>query len=223
MKIKHHSVFNELSTNRIDWSIIRSNRKEKGYYLPDNLDIYLKDRKCEKKYEGIIKEISNIIKANSIKRIVSLGSGLAALEYHLKNALEIQVEVSDFDHSIKILDSFKIFDKVFTLDLKSDFKIEAKDSLILLSRIDTELTDEELKTLFDMLNMSDANLIYFIPAQFLNLSTLFREIKIIFYSFLKNKKRVFCGYSRSKKSFINSWKRSYKHESLNSSNFLLFR
>ena len=223
MKIKHHSVFNELSTNRIDWSIIRSNRKEKGYYLPDNLDIYLKDRKSEQKYEGTVKEISNIIKANSIKRIVSLGSGLAALEYHLKNALEIQVEVSDFDHSIKILDSFKIFDKVFTLDLKSDFKIEAKDSLILLSRIDTELTDEELKTLFDMLNMSDANLIYFIPAQFLNLSTLFREIKIIFYSFLKNKKRVFCGYSRSKKSFINSWKRSYKHESLNSSNFLLFR
>jgi hypothetical protein len=31
MKIKHHSVFNELSTNTIDWSIISSNKKEKGY------------------------------------------------------------------------------------------------------------------------------------------------------------------------------------------------
>ena len=223
MKIKHHSVFNELSTNTIDWSIIRSNKKEKGYYLPDNLDIYLKDRKSEKKYEGTVKEISNIIKANSIKRVVSLGSGLAALEYHLKNALEIQVEVSDLDHSIKILDSFKIFDKVFPLDLRSDFKIEAKDSLVLLSRIDTELTDKELKTLFDRLNMSGANLIYFIPAQVLNLPTIVREIKIILYSFLKKKKRVFCGYSRSKKSFINSWKRRYKHESLNSNNFLLFK
>ena len=191
MKIKHHSVFNELSTNTIDGSIIRSNKNEKEYYLPDNLDIYLKDRKSEKKYKGTVKEISNIIKANSIKRIVSLGSGLAALEYHLKNALEIQVEVSDFDHSIKILDSFKIFDKVFTLDLKSDFKIEAKDSLILLSRIDTELTDIELKNLFERLNISGANYIYFIPAQRLNLVTLIIEIKIFFYSILKRKKRVF--------------------------------
>ena len=223
MKIKHHSVFNELSTNTIDWSIIRSNKKEKGYYLPDNLDIYLKDRKSEKKYEGTVKEISNIIKANSIKRVVSLGSGIAALEYHLKNALEIQVEVSDLDHSIKILDSFKIFDKVFLLDLRSDFKIESKDTLVLLSRIDTELTDKELKTLFDRLNMSGANLIYFIPGQVLNLPTIVREIKIILYSFFKKKKRVFCGYSRSKKSFINSWKSSYKHELLNSNNFLLFR
>ena len=223
MKIKHHSVFNELSTNTIDWSIIRSNKKEKGYYLPDNLDIYIKDRKSEKKYEEIVKEISKIIKANSIKRVVSLGSGLAALEYHLKNTLEIQVEVSDLDHSIKILDSFKIFDKVFPLDLRSDFKIEVKDSLVLLSRIDTELTDKELKTLFDRLNMSGANLIYFIPAQVLNVSTIVREIKIILYSFLKKKKRVFCGYSRSKKSFINSWENRYKHESLSSNNFLLFR
>ena len=223
MKIKHHSVFNELSTNKIDWSIIRSNKNEKGYYLSDNLDRYLNDRESEKKYKGTVKEISNIIKANGIKRVVSLGSGLAALEFHLKKALEIQVEVSDLNHSIKILDSFKIFDKVFSLDLRSDFKIEAKDSLVLLSRIDTELTDKELKTLFDRLNLSRANLIYFIPAQVLNLSTIVREIKIILYSFLKKKKRVFCGYSRSKKSFINSWKRRYNHESLNSNNFLLFK
>ena len=113
MKIKHHSVFNELATNTIDGSIIRSNKNEKEYYLPDNLDIYLKDRKSEKKYKGTVKEISNIIKSNGIKRLVSLGSGLAALEFHLKNTLEIQVEVSDIDYSIKILDSFKIFDKVF--------------------------------------------------------------------------------------------------------------
>ena len=223
MKIKHHSVFNELATNTIDGSIIRSNKNEKEYYLPDNLDIYIKDRKSEKKYEGTVKEISNIIKANSIKRVVSLGSGIAALEYHLKNALEIQVDVSDLDHSIKNLDSFKIFDNVFPLDLKSDFKIEAKDSLVLLSRIDTELTDKELKTLFDRLNISGANLIYFIPAQVLNLSTLFREIKIILYSFLKKKKRVFCGYSRSKKSFINSWSRNYNYTKLKSNNFFLHR
>ena len=56
MKIKHHSVFNELSTNTIDWSIIRSNKKEKGYYLPDNLDIYLKDRKSEKNMKGLLKK-----------------------------------------------------------------------------------------------------------------------------------------------------------------------
>ena len=48
MKIKHHSIFSELSEDTIDWSIIRSNKKEKGYYLPDNIDIYKKERKNER-------------------------------------------------------------------------------------------------------------------------------------------------------------------------------
>ena len=191
MKIKHHSIFSELSSDKIDWSIIRSNKKEKGYYLPDNIDIYKKERKNENKYESTLTEISNIIKSNGIKRVISLGSGIAALEYHLKNRLDIEVEVSDLDDSIKILDSFKIFDKAFALDLKSNFSIESKGSLILLSRIDTELTDIELKNLFERLNISGANYIYFIPAQRLNLVTLIIEIKIFFYSILKRKKRVF--------------------------------
>ena len=223
MKIKHYSIFSELSNDTIDWSIIRSNKKEKGYYLPYNIDIYKKERKNENKYESTLTEISNIIKSNGIKRVISLGSRIAALEYHLKNALEIQVEVSDLDDSIKILDSLKIFDKVFALDLKSDFTIESSGSLILLSRIDTELTDIELKNLFQRLNISDANYIYFIPAQRLNLITLIIEIKILFYSILKRKKRVFCGYSRSEKSFINSWSRNYNYNKLKSNNFFLHR
>ena len=223
MKIKHHSIFSELSEDTIDWSIIRSNKKEKSYYLPDNIDIYKKERKNENKYESTLTEISNLIKYKGIKRVISLGSGIAALEYHLKNRLDIEVEVSDLDDSIKILDSFKIFDKVFALDLKSDFTIESNGSLILLSRIDTELTDIELKNLFERLNISSANYIYFIPAQRLNLVTLIIEIKILFYSILKRKKRVFCGYSRSKKSFINSWSRNYNYTKLKSNNFFLHR
>ena len=164
MKIKHHSIFSELSSDKIDWSLIRSNKKEKGYYLPGSLDVYLKERKNENKYESTLTEISNIIKFKGIKRVISLGSGMAALEYHLKNHLGIEVEVSDLDDSIKILDSFKIFDKVFALDLKSNFSIESNGSLILLSRIDKELTDIELKNLFERLNISGANYIYFIPA-----------------------------------------------------------
>ena len=223
MKIKHHSIFNELSSDIIDWSLIRSNKNEKGYYLPDTLVQYKKERNNEIKYEKTLIEISDIIKSKSLNRLISLGSGTAALEYHLKNHLKIEVEVSDLDDSIKILDSFKIFDKVFALDLKSDFTIESNGSLILLSRIDTELTDIELKNLFERLNISSVNYIYFIPAQRLNLVTLIIEIKILFYSILKRKKRVFCGYSRSKKSFINSWSRNYNYTKLKSNNFFLHR
>ena len=203
MKIKHHSIFSELSEDTIDWSIIRSNKKEKGYYLPDNIDIYKKERKNENKYESTLIEISNIIKSKGIKRIISLGSGIAALEYHLKNRLDIEVEVSDLDDSIKILDSFKIFDKVFALDLKSDFIIESNDSLILLSRIDTELTDIELKNLFERLNISSANYIYFIPAQRLNLVTLIIEIKIFKTNFCLNAEKVLSPRRFWRENFIS--------------------
>jgi len=218
MKIKHHSIFSELSDDTIDWSIIRSNKKEKGYYLPDNIDIYKKERKNENKYESTLTEISNLIKYKGIKRVISLGSGIAALEYHLKNRLDIEVEVSDLDDSIKILDSFNIFDKAFSLDLKSNFTIESKDSLILLSRIDTELSDIDLKNLFERLNYSNVNYIYFIPAQELNFLTVIREIKIFLYSVFYRKKRVFCGYSRTKEAFINSWSDNYNHNLLSGTN-----
>jgi len=218
MKIKHHSIFNELSSDIIDWSLIRSNKNEKGYYLPDTLVQYKKERNNEIKYEKTLIEISDIIKSKSLNRLISLGSGTAALEYHLKNHLKIEVEVSDLDDSIKILDSFNIFDKAFSLDLKSNFTIESKDSLILLSRIDTELSDIDLKNLFERLNYSNVNYIYFIPAQELNFLTVIREIKIFLYSVFYRKKRVFCGYSRTKEAFINSWSDNYNHNLLSGTN-----
>lgn len=219
MKIKHHSIFKELSTQKIDWSKLRINKNEKGYYLPNDFSQYVEDRNWDVKYDGIINNIENIVNRHKIDRIISLGSGVAALEYHLKKKLNVKVEVSDYDNSINILDLFKIFDKAFAIDLKTNFEINCdKHTLILLSRVDTELSDQELESLFSKLYKLNASSIYFIPAQVLNFSTVIREIKIFIYSILLRKKRVFCGYSRSKLSFVSSWKFYYKYSFLKSTN-----
>lgn len=225
MKIKHHSIFKELSTQKIDWSKLRINKNEKGYYLPNDFSQYLEDRNLEEKYDEIINNIENLVNRHKIDRIISLGSGVAALEYHLKKKLKLKVEVSDCDNSINILDSFKIFDKVFVLDLKDNFKINCdKNTLILLSRVDTELSDEELKSLFYKLYKLNINYIYFIPAQVLNFSTLIIEIKTFIYSILLRKKLVLCGYSRSKLSFASSWNFYYKFNFLkNTKDFFIFK
>ena len=36
MKIKHHSIFNDLETDNIDWEKLRDNPKEIHYYIPKN-------------------------------------------------------------------------------------------------------------------------------------------------------------------------------------------
>lgn len=225
MKLKHHSVFQELSSESINWSFLRKNKNEKGYYLPDTIKTYLKDRETESRFDKVFNTIKKEVQDHRIDTIISLGSGISALEYHIKSKLDIKVIISDFDNSIETLKKFNIFDEALRIDLKTDFEIICNEkTLILLSRIDTELSDLDLINLFIKLDKLNAKYIYLIPAQILNFSTIFREIKILIYSLLLNKKRVFCGYSRTKSSFIKKWKSNYKHREVkNTNDFFIYK
>lgn len=143
--------------------------------------------------------------------MISLGSGRCNLKYHLMNKFNFLCDVSDNTDSIKRINSFEIFNDAFYLDIKRDFILNDLDnSIVLLCRIDTELEDFELKNLFRTLNKNNVKLIYFIPAEILNLKTFLIKIKIILYRLLQFKSPVSWGYIRNLKGFNDLWKNHYQ-------------
>ena len=222
MKIKHHSIFNNLNSNKINWNIIRNDPSVKGYFIPIDKDGYIKEANSDDSYKEIIDEILLIIQKYKINSIFSLGSGRAYLEYKLKQK-NISIKISDSDDSMDRIKNFNIFNGVYKLSFVEVFsEIKNFDGLVLMSRIDTETSDDELIEIFNSLSKIKVRYIYFIPAQLLTFKSLIVEIFIRIKSIIFRKKLIFCGYSRSEKLISKFWKKHYMHhKTTNSKSFLL--
>lgn len=223
MKIKHHSIFNDLKADNIDWEKLRDNPKEIHYYIPKNKNEYISFVEAQGQYKKTCQELRKVINEYRMTKILSLGCGRAHLEYNLSKMVDIKIDVSDLTESIIKIKSFKIFNNAYLLDFSKKFNLEKNEyQLVLLSRIDTELSDNQLEDLFESLYNSNIKCIYFIPAELLNFKTLLVEIKLFIKSLLYRKKRVFCGYARTEKSLISKWKGFYNFKKDSQNNYLLY-
>tara|TARA_B100000902_G_C27265175_1_gene893113 strand:+ start:155 stop:829 length:675 start_codon:yes stop_codon:yes gene_type:complete len=210
MKIKHHSLFKNLNSERIDWNYIRNDLEENQYFIPYNKSLYIKNANQDKSHDIYIREILGLINRYKIKSVFSIGSGRGHLEYKLKKN-NLNVTISDKDESIERIKRFKIFDKVY----KSSFleitpKLQNYNGLLIISRIDTEIEDYQLNQLFKSLAKCNVKYIFFIPAQLLNLKSFLIEIWIRIKCKILMKKMVYCGYTRSENLFKKFWRRHYK-------------
>jgi len=206
MRIKHHSIFKNLKKSNIDWEQLRNDPSEQFYYLPENKKSYI--QLCNQNFDKkLIDKINEILLKENIDSIFSIGSGRATLEFHLSKTCNLTV--SDFSESILKLEKFKIFKKVFHLNLFDALEKIKPNQLILMSRIDTELDDQEFKLLFKKLNNKRSKII-FIPGQKLTLKTFIMEYYIRFKAFVFFKKLVFCGYSRTERRFKKLWGKEFK-------------
>ena len=222
MKIKHYSLFNNDYDN-LNWSKLRNSENEIQYFLPHTKEKYLSRVERESPTPEII-EIINFCKLNGIKKIVSIGSGVAANEYLIKKFSNIPVIISDYDESIMRLKQFDIFDEVLNVDALSDILPINKETLVIFARIDTEFDDVDLIKLFKKCKLSNVIYIWFIPAELISLRILLAELKIYLISILFKKKRLFCGYARTKKTFIYLWEKYYNIKiEFNSKSFLLIK
>tara|TARA_B100000686_G_scaffold345249_1_gene429477 strand:+ start:5734 stop:6408 length:675 start_codon:yes stop_codon:yes gene_type:complete len=221
MKIQHHSIFKNLNSNNIDWSFIRNDFEEEKYFMPRTKEEYINLVKNDYSNEIILNEISSFLDKLNINHIFSLGSGRAFLEYKLK-IRNFKVIVSDNDKSINKLKQFNLFDKAYNLSIENaKTKLKNFQGLVLLSRIDTELTDSQLMNLFSDLSSLGVKYVFFIPAQLLTLKSFFTELLIRIKSILYRKKLVKCGYSRSNKLLKKLWKKFYNVKSINKKYYLL--
>lgn len=214
MKIRHYSLFKNLHSANIDWDFLRDSMEEEDYFIPFNRDAYVASIATEyPSKEKWSKIILQFCRENALKRIVSIGSGRCALEYALKIDSDLQIEVSDTSESINRIASFHIFDGAYQLNLLEDTeRFFDETTLILLSRIDTEFEDEDLRRLFDLLHEKGAKYVCFIPAELLTTRILLAEMKIKIISFIRNQKPVFCGYARTKSEYRKAWKQHFSED-----------
>ncbi|MBO9153266.1 hypothetical protein ACFOTA_13680 [Chitinophaga sp. GCM10012297] len=208
MKIKHYAVFNNES-EKLNWERLRNDATESSYFLPYTKEEYLKkvDTAAPSDMTAII---IREIKKTGCDHLFSLGSGVAAQEYQIKKFSDLRVVVSDYNPSVLRLKSFGVFDDAVMLDAFKDKIPVDKDCIMLFPRIDTEFDDEALRSLFEKCAGLGIKHICFIPAQLLDFSVVVSEIKVMLLSVLKRKKRVFCGYSRTKAAFNKIWGDFYR-------------
>ena len=206
MKIKHHSIFKNFEYKTINWNTLREDQMEPHYYLPKEKKDYVK--LCNLNENKIlIDSILKILDKKKIKKIFSLGSGRACLEFHLSKHKD--VSISDLSKSILNLKKFNLFKKVFHLDIFDALEKIESQQIVLLGRIDTEFDDKQLKLLINKIHIKQ-NLILFIPAQKLTIFSFLMEIYLRIKAMFLFKKLVFCGYSRTYKHFERIWSDNYK-------------
>ena len=208
MKIKHHSYFNN-GMKTLNWQALRDSEMDEEYHIPFNKEDYLSTFKANEP-----SNLTNIIIKNleyeGIKKIFSIGSGIAALEYQLKKFSDLNIVISDFNSSVLRLKQFEIFDDALLLDAIQDPLPVDNSFSVLFSRIDTEFDDEKFQKIFEKCHSLGVKHICFIPAELLTFRIVLAEIKTLLISIIKRKPRVFCGYARSMSSFVKIWNPYYK-------------
>ena len=209
MKLKHYSIFYKHSESKINWSYLRNNDNETAYFIPKNeediLKIFEKDNHID-----VLDSTKKYIDKFKIDRIISIGSGRSSLEYQLKLKTGVYTVISDITESILRLKKLDFFDEILLIDFKKKFELKLSSStMVLLSRIDTELSDNQIKNLFKNLNHQKVKYILFIPAQLLSIKSILVQFYIILKSVIQKKPLVDCGYSRSRSSFRKLWEEFY--------------
>jgi hypothetical protein len=209
MKLKHYSIFYKHQESKINWSYLRNNKNETDYFIPkkeeDVLKIFEKDNHID-----VVDSTKKYFEKFKINRIISLGSGRSSLEYQLKLKTGVYTIISDITESILRLKKLDFFDEILFIDFTKKFELKSSsNTIILLPRIDTELSDSQMKNLFKNLNYQKVKYILFIPAQLLSIKSILVQFYIIIKAILLKKTIVDCGYSRSRSSFKNLWKEFY--------------
>jgi hypothetical protein len=214
MLLKHFSLFNKLNSAQIDWDQLRDSSSEIHYFIPTDKSSYLKLVE-RMNYSFYVNEINRYCVDQGITKILSLGAGRCGLEFYLQTLTNLDVEVTDSSDSILRIKSFNIFSNAYTLDVLQNPHRLVVDSntLVLLSRIDTEFDRVNFGLLFSLLHSRNAKYVAVIPAELISIKFFISEIKIILKSFLKRRKRVFCGFARTKKEFISTWEKYYNLDS----------
>ncbi len=216
MKLKHYSIFYKHKESKINWNYLRDNKNEPDYFIPSNEEDFLKIFESDK-YAHIIDSTKKYIDKFKINRIISLGSGRSSFEYQLKLKTGVYTIISDITKSILRLKKLDFFDEILFIDFTKTFELKLSSStMVLLSRIDTELSDSQIKNLFKNLNHQKVKYILFIPAQLLSIKSILIQIYIFLKALIYRKSLVDCGYSRSRSSFKKLWKEFYDiHKSYN--------
>ncbi len=236
LTVKHYFAFSDstkylkgdgLSSSE-SWDVLRESHPH--FSIADTREEWIKVNELLIKKDGQdgglkerAKDVAEILKNNNIKSVFSAGCGGAGLEYHLKKILpEIRLTCSEYS-KVAVERLSKVFlecDSIILFDMKSkDWSVannlsNPKENLILLYRIDIDLSDEDMKDMFHNMHKSGIENVLIILCGRLTLRGLANRFYQRFLWRLKGTPYSFSGYLRSERKFIEFFDGFYKFENV---------
>ncbi len=152
--------------------------------------------------------------------LVSIGVGRGYFEYHLKNRMP-DVRIICTEYSAGVVDRlrtvFSEADAVVQFDLLDfNWEFPTTDTLCILNRVDTELSDDQWTTAFEGLHRSNVSNIVMVASGFVTPKSFLREVSLRVSALALRCRLTFSGYHRSRERFRELWVPSYALESTTS-------
>lgn len=156
--------------------------------------------------------LSSLIRRWDVRRLVSVGVGTGMLEYLLAKASpELQIRCGDYAaDSVAILrDRFIECETVEVMDLKRPNWVADPDEVILLNRVDTELSDAEWRTVFRDIWDHGAQRVIWIPCGLLTPAIAFREVTAVVLALLRRRRLAQAGFLRTEARILDLFNPAY--------------
>lgn len=229
MELRHYYPSNQNLSSKIDftkaaaWDQARD--EDEHFVIPRDREVWI--RKCE--VPGFHDSATGDLVARAYAiidlvgershpdTIISVGSGLGALEYHIKRlSPKSRVFCSDFsEETVKRLslvfqecEGVRLFN-IAAHKISDVFPDERKDSLVLMHRVDPHLSNDEWRHVFDNFHKDGVELILFVPHRFLTWKYAIRSKLREFVCRLQRRPLALSGYIRTKSDFTQMWNGLY--------------
>jgi hypothetical protein len=156
--------------------------------------------------------IVGLCREQGLKRVFSIGSGIAAVEYFIKDddpALHLTCTDYAPKATARLRSVFQECDDVFVFDMMRDEWQLAPDTLYLLHRVDTELSDPEWRSCFERMATGAISPVLIVASELLTPEKRKRMRHIYLSRKLHRRPLTFSGYLRTRDAFKALWKRNY--------------
>lgn len=207
MRIRHYALFNNGLRN-LDWDRLRDEETEFSYYVPFTREEYLA-RVEQVPQSSVGHSIAAFIRQHSIHTALSVGIGIGALEYGLRDVVD-RLIVTDVTDSIDRIQSFEVFDVALRFDILRDPLPDTDIELAILPRVDTEFTDSQFREIYAKLHESSIRYVCLVPVGLLNVRMILAECRTWLRSAVGQRRPVFSGFYRSARGLERTWRAHYR-------------
>lgn len=196
------------------WDHLRQGAGGEDYAIPKLRENWV--RRCQEHTEAAqgAHAIVEVARGINCTTVFSVGVGRGCVEYHMKQ-LNPNLRIVSTEYSRSAVELLQVVftecDRIAAFDMTSAcWPAFSEESLYLLYRVDTGLSDDQWRGVFG--NMADSGVvrILMVATDFLNARALLRELVRRGRSQVLGTPLTFAGYLRSKSMFRDLWRPHYE-------------
>jgi hypothetical protein len=194
------------------WDALR--RTDPDFGLGGSREEWIRRARSFPKLQRQAAQIVALLRGWGVTRMVSVGVGTAVLEYHIQTLYpELRLRCGDYAPA-----SLEVLRRCFTechsielMDLRQPRWIaDPEREVVLLNRVDTELTDDEWRSVFAELARQGARRVIWIPCGLLTPHALVHELQTVVLSIARRRPLTRAGYFRTTGRMAQLFRAGYR-------------